>query len=37
MCSSPFVAETYGGKLPDLPWLRTRPLPGRQAALATGT
>lgn len=37
MCSYPFVAETYGGKLPDLPWLRTRPLPGRQAALATGT
>ena len=37
MCSHPFVAETYGGKLPDLPWLRTRPLPGRQAALATGT
>ena len=37
MCSYPFVAETYAGQLPDLPWLRTRPLPGRQAALATGT
>ncbi|MCM2355624.1 MAG: GNAT family N-acetyltransferase [Arenimonas sp.] len=37
MCSYPFVAQTYGGKLPDLPWLRTRPLPGRRAALATGT
>lgn len=37
MCSYAFVAETYGGRLPDLPWLRARPLPGRQSALATGT
>lgn len=37
MCSYPYVAETYGGRLPDLPWLRARPLPGRRPALATGT
>lgn len=37
MCSYPFVAETYGRHLPDQPWLRARPLPGRQPARATGT
>jgi len=37
MCSYPFVAETYGGKLPDAAWLKARALPGRQASLATGT
>ena len=37
MCSYPFVAETYGRQLPDQPWLRARPLPGRRPTLATGT
>lgn len=37
MCSYPFVAETYGRRLPDQPWLRARPLPGRRPTLATGT
>lgn len=37
MCSYPFVAETYGGKLPDTDWLRARALPGRRSSLATGT
>lgn len=37
MCSYPFVAETYGRRLPDAPWLRPRPLPGRDATRATGT
>ena len=37
MCSYPYVAETYGGSLPDVDWLRPRPLPGRRPVLATGT
>ena len=37
MCSYPFVAETYGAHLPDLPWLQARALPGRAPTLATGT
>ena len=37
MCSYPFVAETYGAQLPDLPWLQARALPGRAPTLATGT
>jgi predicted GNAT superfamily acetyltransferase len=37
MCSYPFVEQTYGGQLPDQPWLHARQLPGRRGALATGT
>ncbi|HEX4852716.1 GNAT family N-acetyltransferase [Arenimonas sp.] len=37
MCSHPFIAETYGTRLPDQPWLAARALPGRLGALATGT
>ena len=37
MCSYPFVAETYGARLPDQPWLKARALPGRAPTLATGT
>jgi len=37
MCSYPFVAENYGAKLPDQPWLQARALPGRAPTLATGT
>ncbi|HEX5693003.1 MAG TPA: GNAT family N-acetyltransferase [Arenimonas sp.] len=37
MCSYPYVAQAYGGKLPDQPWLRARTLPGRAPNLATGT
>jgi predicted GNAT superfamily acetyltransferase len=37
LASYPWVETTYGGKLPDLPWLRARALPGRAPALATGT
>ncbi|HEX5693943.1 MAG TPA: GNAT family N-acetyltransferase [Arenimonas sp.] len=36
MCSYPYVAETYGGKLPEAAWLRARTLPGRPASLAAG-
>ncbi len=36
MCSYPYVAETYGARLPDQPWLQARALPGRAATLATG-
>lgn len=35
-CSYPWVAATYGGALPDLPWLASR-LPAAAAARATGT
>ncbi|KFN48349.1 GNAT family N-acetyltransferase [Arenimonas metalli] len=37
MCSHPFIAETYGTRLPDQPWLAARALPGRLGTLATGT
>ena len=37
MCSYPFIEQTYGGRLPDQPWLRARTLPGRHGSLATGT
>ncbi|MBB5014238.1 GNAT family N-acetyltransferase [Rehaibacterium terrae] len=37
LCSWPWVRDTYGESLPEQPWLATRPLPGRQPALATGT
>ncbi len=37
MCSHAFVAQAYGGRLPDQPWLQARALPGRRPAQATGT
>jgi predicted GNAT superfamily acetyltransferase len=37
LCSHAYVRETYGGKLPDQPWLAARALPGRKPQLATGT
>lgn len=37
LCSHPWVEATYGGALPAEPWLARRILPGRTAALATGT
>jgi hypothetical protein len=37
LCSFPFVRDTYGGNLPDQPWLAARPLPGRKPHRATGT
>ncbi|HEU0151819.1 MAG TPA: GNAT family N-acetyltransferase [Arenimonas sp.] len=37
MCSYPFVAQAYGDRLPDQPWLQARALPGRHGTLATGT
>ncbi|CAN5211647.1 GNAT family N-acetyltransferase [soil metagenome] len=37
LCSFPFVQETYGGRLPEQPWLEARALPGRRPTLATGT
>lgn len=36
MCSYPWVRDTYGGCLPDEPWL-IAPRPVRQAQRATGT
>lgn len=36
MCSYPWVRDTYGDELPDVPWL-ARPRPLGQAHLATGT
>ena len=38
LCSHAYVADTYGGRLPDLPWARGRQGGGPRAApLATGT
>ena len=37
LCSYPFVRQTYGGALPDKPWLAARAIPGRKPQLATGT
>ncbi len=37
MASYPFVEQTYGRDLPDVPWLQARPLAGQRPTLATGT
>jgi predicted GNAT superfamily acetyltransferase len=37
LASYPYVAATYGERLPDQAWLRARALPGRAPSLATGT
>lgn len=37
LCSYPWVRETYGDDLPDLPWARTRQLADAQNQRPTGT
>jgi uncharacterized protein len=37
LCSYPWVHETYGDTLPDLPWARTRELAVARAERPTGT
>lgn len=37
LCSYPYVQQTYDGKLPEMPWLAARALPGRKPQRATGT
>jgi len=37
LCSYPWVRDTYGGALPNLPWARSRDLPGAAVERATGT
>jgi hypothetical protein len=37
LCSYPYVRDTYGESLPDLPWLAGRVLPGCESQRATGT
>lgn len=37
LCSYPWVRETYGDQLPDLPWARTRQLSASPAERPTGT
>ncbi len=37
LCSYPWVRQTYGGRLPDEPWARTRDLAGLREQRATGT
>ena len=37
LCSYPWVRDTYGDALPDLPWARGRALPNANVERATGT
>jgi len=37
LCSYPYVRDTYGRELPDLPWLNNRDTPANEPQLATGT